>query len=192
MKRKSKGLAGFYENNKALVWISGAVALVGGAYCIYRATSKGGAFNLGKQNIASASMNSTNNANVVANQASGAAQSNYTQVAAAPKGFPLKKGSEKELVKEMQQYLIDIAGTKRILPKYGADGDFGNETVSALKTYFGVSEITEEQFDILKRASPMWWSNGTGMFTNLREVLIQKTFPNFNKAALLNIDKQAR
>jgi hypothetical protein len=45
--------------------------------------------------------------------------------------FPLKKGSRNELVKSLQLALIAKYGTA-ILPKYGADGDFGSETVVAL------------------------------------------------------------
>lgn len=45
--------------------------------------------------------------------------------------FPLKKGSKGQLVKALQQALISKYGVS-ILPKYGADGDFGSETVAAL------------------------------------------------------------
>lgn len=48
----------------------------------------------------------------------------------ANSGFPLKKGSKGTLVKTLQQALIAKYGTS-ILPKYGADGDFGSETVTA-------------------------------------------------------------
>lgn len=44
----------------------------------------------------------------------------------------LKKGSKGDAVKELQQMLLD-RGYK--LPKYGADGDYGNETVSAVKAF---------------------------------------------------------
>lgn len=47
-------------------------------------------------------------------------------------GFPLKKGTKSALVKNLQQALIAKYGAS-ILPKYGADGDFGSETVAALK-----------------------------------------------------------
>lgn len=48
-------------------------------------------------------------------------------------GFPLKKGSKGALVKQLQEALISRYG-KSILPKYGADGDFGSETVKALSS----------------------------------------------------------
>lgn len=46
-------------------------------------------------------------------------------------GFPLKRGSRGSLVKDLQNALIRTYG-KAILPKYGADGDFGKETSDAL------------------------------------------------------------
>lgn len=44
----------------------------------------------------------------------------------------LKKGSKGEAVKKLQQRLLDL-GYK--LPKYGADGDYGNETEAAVKAF---------------------------------------------------------
>lgn len=46
-------------------------------------------------------------------------------------GFPLQRGSKGDLVKNLQEALIQQYGTK-ILPKYGADGGFGTETQKAL------------------------------------------------------------
>ncbi len=46
-------------------------------------------------------------------------------------GFPLKKGSRGTLVTNLQNALIKKYGAS-ILPRYGADGGFGSETVSAL------------------------------------------------------------
>ncbi len=46
--------------------------------------------------------------------------------------FPLKKGSKGEMAKALQLALMDKYGAG-ILPRYGADGDFGSETVNALK-----------------------------------------------------------
>lgn len=46
--------------------------------------------------------------------------------------FPLKKGSKGNNVRLLQEALIAKHG-KSILPKYGADGDFGTETGNALK-----------------------------------------------------------
>ncbi|HYG53131.1 MAG TPA: hypothetical protein VD905_19665 [Flavobacteriales bacterium] len=47
--------------------------------------------------------------------------------------FPLKQGSKGPNVTMLQNALIARYG-KSILPKYGADGDFGAETVAALKS----------------------------------------------------------
>jgi hypothetical protein len=49
----------------------------------------------------------------------------------ATSSFPLKKGRKNELVKSLQLALISKYGAS-ILPRYGADGDFGSETVAAL------------------------------------------------------------
>lgn len=46
-------------------------------------------------------------------------------------GFPLKKGSRGTLVTNLQNALIKKYGAS-ILPRYGADGGFGSETLSAL------------------------------------------------------------
>ncbi|PHR45470.1 MAG: hypothetical protein COA32_13595 [Fluviicola sp.] len=48
-------------------------------------------------------------------------------------GFPLKKGSRGTLVKNLQNALIKKYGSS-ILPRYGADGQFGSETQNALKS----------------------------------------------------------
>jgi len=45
--------------------------------------------------------------------------------------FPLKKGSKGDNVKMIQQLLLKI--DRSILPKFGADGDFGSETESAVQ-----------------------------------------------------------
>lgn len=44
----------------------------------------------------------------------------------------LKKGSKGEAVKKLQQMLLDRGYQ---LPRYGADGDYGNETVAAVKAF---------------------------------------------------------
>lgn len=62
--------------------------------------------------------------------------------------FPLSKGSKGSNVKLLQQALIAKYG-KSILPKYGADGDFGTETVNALKKAGLPSSINESTFNVL-------------------------------------------
>lgn len=46
-------------------------------------------------------------------------------------GFPLRKGSKGQRVRQLQQALIKRHGAS-ILPRFGADGDFGSETRNAL------------------------------------------------------------
>lgn len=68
--------------------------------------------------------------------------------------FPLKKGSKGEKVKAYQEYLIKKHG-KSILPKYGADGDFGSEMVAALEKLKLPTEISQTAFNLAtKGAAP--------------------------------------
>lgn len=60
-------------------------------------------------------------------------------------GFPLKKGSRGTLVTNLQNALIKKYG-ESILPRYGADGGFGSETVSALISKGLPTTISSEVF----------------------------------------------
>jgi peptidoglycan hydrolase-like protein with peptidoglycan-binding domain len=62
--------------------------------------------------------------------------------------FPLKKGSNGDKVQQLQEVLIAKHGPS-ILPKYGADGDFGTETLNALKKLNLPATITESTFNVL-------------------------------------------
>jgi peptidoglycan hydrolase-like protein with peptidoglycan-binding domain len=62
--------------------------------------------------------------------------------------FPLKKGSKGTSVKILQQALLAKYG-KAILPKYGADGDFGSETESALKKVGYPTTIDQSTFNVI-------------------------------------------
>lgn len=66
--------------------------------------------------------------------------------------FPLKKGSKGNNVRLMQEALIAKYG-KSILPKYGADGDFGTETVNALKKAGLPATINESTYNVLVQAT---------------------------------------
>jgi hypothetical protein len=68
--------------------------------------------------------------------------------ASATSEFPLKKGSKGELVRQLQDTLITKYG-KSILPKYGADGDFGTETVNALKKVGLPVSVSQSTFNVL-------------------------------------------
>jgi len=63
-------------------------------------------------------------------------------------GFPLQKGSKGNLVKKLQNALITLLG-KSILPKYGADGDFGSETEAALQTDGSPTVVDESRFNLI-------------------------------------------
>jgi hypothetical protein len=68
--------------------------------------------------------------------------------------FPLKKGSRGEKVRAVQEALIYRYG-KTILPKYGADGDFGSELEAALVKSGYEKQIDESLYNIiLKSGSP--------------------------------------
>lgn len=53
--------------------------------------------------------------------------------------FPLKKGSKGNTVKSVQEIILKI--DKSLLPKFGADGDFGSETESAVFKLLGKKTI---------------------------------------------------
>lgn len=79
-------------------------------------------------------------------------KSSYSPTTAVPKSdFPLKKGSKGENVRLLQEALIAKYG-KTILPKYGADGDLGTETLNALKKAGLPSSITESTFNVLTQS----------------------------------------
>lgn len=63
-------------------------------------------------------------------------------------GFPLKRGSKGDKVQLLQEALIAKYG-KTALPRYGADGDFGSETINALKKAGLPTTITESTFNVL-------------------------------------------
>jgi hypothetical protein len=62
--------------------------------------------------------------------------------ATAPSGSPLlRKGSKGDRVRQLQRALL-AAGQK--LPKYGADGDFGAETLAAVRAFQKRARITAD------------------------------------------------
>jgi hypothetical protein len=79
--------------------------------------------------------------------------------------FPLKKGSKGPAVKSMQQALINKYG-KSILPKYGADGDFGTETVNALKKAGLPASIDESTYNVLIQGGSKSSGSGTSSSTS--------------------------
>lgn len=92
--------------------------------------------------------------------------------------FPLKKGSKGNRVKQLQNALISKYGNS-ILSRFGADGDFGNETVKALQSKGLPTEISSDKFNIIV--------NGQGIDAlfvarKLRQAAIDK---NFNQALFI-------
>ncbi|MFZ5553551.1 MAG: peptidoglycan-binding domain-containing protein [Bacteroidota bacterium] len=111
--------------------------------------------------------------------------SSYTpSYTSTPKSdFPLKKGSRGEKVKQLQNSLIQKYG-KTILPRYGADGDFGSEMQNALEKLGFPTVIDENTFSVLT----------AGASFNLTEVagLIYKGVLQKNYADVLNALKKIR
>lgn len=94
--------------------------------------------------------------------------------AADSSDFPLKKGSKGEKVRQLQEALIAKYG-KAILPKYGADGGFGSETVAALKKAGLPPSITESMFNVLTQAGQ---SDGASLGKELVKATDNKDFSN--------------
>lgn len=78
--------------------------------------------------------------------------SNTRTTTTTANGFPLKKGSKGTLVKDLQQALIAKYGAS-ILPKYGADGDFGSETITALKKKGLPTSLDETNYYVIVQGS---------------------------------------
>jgi hypothetical protein len=60
--------------------------------------------------------------------------------------FPIKRGQKGSNVKRLQQLLLTF--DKNILPRFGADGDFGTETETALVRVIGKKQVNSQD-DIL-------------------------------------------
>jgi peptidoglycan hydrolase-like protein with peptidoglycan-binding domain len=87
--------------------------------------------------------------------------------------FPLRKGSKGTNVKLLQQALIAKYG-KTILPKYGADGDFGTETLNALKKIGLPATIDESTFNVLVQGTKV---DPSALGKDLYNATIAKNFP---------------
>src|SRR6202012_5281025 len=94
-----------------------------------------------------------------------------------------KKGSKNSQVKTLQQALIGKYGAA-ILPKYGADGDFGTETANALKKAGLPATIDESTYYVIVQGS----SSGTDKATLANKLLTAADRRDFNGA--LNLLKQ--
>lgn len=99
----------------------------------------------------------------------------YTQpslVAERTDDFPLKKGSEGENVRKLQEALITKYG-KTTLPKYGADGDFGSELLNALKKLGLPTSITESTLHVIAQGTT---TNPTAIGKGLYKAAIAKDY----------------
>jgi hypothetical protein len=72
----------------------------------------------------------------------------YNSIPKSKSEFPLKRGSKGDKVRQLQQALIAQHGAS-IMPKYGADGQFGSEMANALKQLKYPAKITESLFNVI-------------------------------------------
>jgi peptidoglycan hydrolase-like protein with peptidoglycan-binding domain len=129
------------------VGVAGVLGYLGWTYWQNRKQrSSGGSFDIDNLLKASDSTSAANTASAVVPVKSTPV---YTPVKAMNSAdFPLKKGSKGDKVRLLQQALIAKYG-KSILPKYGADGDFRTETITALKTKGLPVSIDASTFNVL-------------------------------------------
>lgn len=93
--------------------------------------------------------------------------------------FPLKKGSKGETVRKLQEALITKYGAQT-LPKYGADADFGTETVNALIKLGLPTSITQSTFNVIVQDIPSANPVSIG-----KELYSAATSKDFNKVLTL-------
>lgn len=94
---------------------------------------------------------------------------------ASQSGFPIKKGSKGALVRQLQEALIATYG-KTVLPKYGADGDFGSETENALKKAGLPTTIDQSTFHVITSINEV---NASAVG---KELFLAANAKDFNKA----------
>jgi hypothetical protein len=76
--------------------------------------------------------------------------SNIPTVPVTASTFPLKKGSKGPKVVELQSVMLRVDGN--ILPRYGADGDFGSETEAAVLKLLGKKTVdSQADIEVLKK-----------------------------------------
>lgn len=68
--------------------------------------------------------------------------SNIPQAPITSNTFPLKKGSKGAKVIELQNVIMRI--NPNLLPKFGADGDYGSETEAAVQKLLGKKTINSQ------------------------------------------------
>jgi hypothetical protein len=97
----------------------------------------------------------------------------YNTIPKSKKEFPLKRGSKGDKVRQLQNALIAQHGAS-ILPKYGADGDFGTELGNALKKLGYPSKITESLFNVITSSNG---ANTNSLAKQLIQALSKHDFP---------------
>ena len=108
----------------------------------------------------------------------------YDEIGTSPNTQPgsgnrptIRKGDTGETVKIMQHALLEFGCA---LPKYGADGDFGNETLAALKAFQAASELTVDGI-----CGPATWTK-LELF-----ILDQEQTPKIYTVVIKNLDAEA-
>lgn len=128
--------------NKKIIWYSLPV-LVGG-FLIYKQFRK-------KQPIGGMTITGMGSSPSSSGTSGGASSNSSNDF------FPLKKGSKGENVKDLQELILKI--NNKLLPRYGADGDFGSETEAAVvsllnKKVVEFSDYTSLQNQYNQKAFP--------------------------------------
>lgn len=92
-------------------------------------------------------------------------------------GFPLKRGSKGDKVRALQEALIAKYG-KQILPRYGADGDFGSEMAAALKKLKFPATIEQSTYNVLMQGQKV--NNDNGSSSLAQQFVAAATKKDFN------------
>ena len=123
-------------------------------------------------NNAEADFTTDNNDTTTANNNLPAPAPTNTTTTVVNNDFPIQKGSRGEYVRALQQALINRYGAT-ILPKYGADGDYGYEMETALQKVHLPTTIDESTYNLLvKGTSP----NADSLVQTLVSAAISRNF----------------
>lgn len=95
--------------------------------------------------------------------------------------FPLKKGSRGDKVRQLQNALISRYGAS-VLPKYGADGDFGSEMATALANNGWPATIDENTFNVITAGSSSSSSSSFYPMTTATNLYLAVVLRNFDDA----------
>ena len=93
--------------------------------------------------------------------------------------FPLKRGSKGNNVRSLQEMLISKHG-KQILPRYGADGDFGPEMTAALKKLKLPAVIEQSTYNVLMQGCSGGGSESSSGNSLAKQLLAAANKKDFN------------